>query len=134
MIHEESMRTFGARAPSGWLIPRRYVRSKGMRGGMTMDFQLVCGAGPYELDVLVRGFESPRLVDIAGQITRAERLNEPVCALPLSLVEAESHRIDAATSTDDFGEFGFASRPDRMYGIQLGDAADAPCVLVWEGD
>ena len=127
------MRKDGVTVPIGWIVAECRPRTLEIRGGMVSDFQLVCGAGPYEVDVLVRGFESPAVVDIAGQVTRADRFDEPVSDLPLALVESQTRRIEFSTSTNEFGEFGFSSSPGPVYGIRLGDGEDAPCVLVWEG-
>jgi hypothetical protein len=54
--------------------------------------------------------------------------------LRLELVEAAGAYPVTQARTDDFGEFDMASRDKRRrYGLRVGDAPDAPCVLVWEG-
>ncbi len=117
-----------------WLIPQTVRFRRDQRAGMLADVQLVCGVGDFELDVFVCEREGPLRLDINGQITRAGSIHDPVADLQLSLVEPEAPSVVDGTATDRFGEFGFASLSERPYGLRLGTAADAPCVLVWEGD
>ena len=121
------------KAPNNWIIPRRIVHETGVRSGALADVQLVCGAGPFELDVLVRNLERRFRLEFQGQVTHAGRIHEPVTSLPLWLVEADATEPVDRTNTDEFGEFGFASSRDGRYGLRLGESGDAPCVLVWEG-
>jgi hypothetical protein len=105
----------------------------GLRAGALADFQLICGAGPYELDLLVRDLEAEPTLEFAGQVTRGGWMNEPVPDLPMILVEASRSDVVAEAETDGFGEFGLSSAREGHYGLLLGDGEDAPCVLVWEG-
>lgn len=114
----------------GWIVPRRVVVTNG-RGSLA-DLHLICGAGPYELDILMR--EAPRELEMTGQVTRAGRIFEPVARLPLMVVETPSVMAVASTETDSFGEFDLASPRDGRYGVRLGEGDDAPCVLVWDGE
>jgi hypothetical protein len=120
--------------PASWIRPKSVRRSEGHRGAATADLQIICGAGPYEIDVLVREHASPEGLDVTGQVTRAENLHEPIPSLPLTLVEAEQFRSVEEGRTDDYGEFAFGHHRKGVYGLRLGTDANAPCVLVWEGD
>ncbi len=119
----------------GWIVPQRVrpARAAG-RGEALVDLQLVCGAGPYALDVLLREQAKGGVLDIVGQVTLAESIYEPVAHLRLDLVEAAGSETVACTETDNFGEFDFASKGEGIFGLRLGDASDAPCVLIWEGE
>jgi hypothetical protein len=120
--------------PSAWIVPKRIRRPRGARAGALEDIQLICGAGPYELDILVREHDGPTQLEIVGQVTLAGRVYEPVPNLRLQLIEAHGEYPVQQARTDDFGEFDLASRAKRSrYGLRVGDASDAPCVLVWEG-
>ena len=121
------------RAPAGWIVPEVVVRRVEGRAGIPPGIQLVCGAGPFELDVLVRDLEAERRLEFAGQVTLGGSVYEPVSGLPLKLVEAEGELAVASSTTDGFGEFDMESERSRQYGIRLGGSRDAPCVLVWEG-
>jgi hypothetical protein len=125
--HDES------RHLAGWIVPRRIARPHPTRAGVLADYQLVCGAGEYELDVIVREIESPQRIDIGGQVTRAMALHDPARDVPLTLVEARGSQVVARTRTDGFGEFDFAAACGTRYGLRVGDGGDAPCILVWEG-
>ena len=119
----------------GWIVPRRIRPARATaRCEALVDLQIVCGAGPYELDVLLREQANRGVFDIVGQVTRAESIYEPVRQLSLQLVEARGSETVALTETDSFGEFDFASAGQGTFGLRLGDAADAPCVLIWEGE
>ena len=122
-----------ARFPARWLRPSRTEVAAGVRAGMLADANLVCGAGPYEVDVLVREFESPRCLEITGQITRAGHVHEPIADLPIALVEPDATQIVTATATDPFGEFDLAADMSSPYGLRCGTGEEAPCILVWEG-
>jgi hypothetical protein len=115
-----------------WIRPQRVEFVGAQRAGMLADTKLVCGAGPYEVDVLVRQFGRPRGLEFLGQITLAEHLDQPVAGLPLSLVRARPAGVVTDTNTDDFGEFDLASDQSGSHGLRLGIEPDAPCVLVWE--
>jgi hypothetical protein len=120
--------------PTSWIVPKRIRRPRGVRTGALEDIQLLCAAGPYELDVLVREHEGPTRLEIVGQVTLAGRVYEPVPNLRLQLIEAHGEYPAQQARTDDFGEFDLASGETRKrYGLRIGDAPEAPCVLVWEG-
>lgn len=119
--------------PNHWIRPGEAKMNGGARVGQLADTQLVCGAGPYELDVLVRELEGPCGVDFVGQITRAESIHEPVSDLELTLVAAQGDQEIGDTHTNEFGEFAFGRQPNTAYGLRVGAHPDAPCVLVWEG-
>ncbi len=122
-----------ARTVPGWIRPRRIESRHSLRTGALADYQLVCGAGPYELDVLVREVEETPILKYQGQVTLAGRIHEPAADLSLYLIEATTPDTLVGTNTNTFGEFGLASRRDGCYGLRLGSASEAPCVLVWEG-
>ena len=117
-----------------WLRPETLRLCTNVRTGMLADLQLVCGAGPFELDVVVAEHASPPSLDINGQVTRAGCIHEPVRSLELSVIEAVDRRVVGGTATDEFGEFGFAALAAQPYGLRLGDRPDAPCILIWEGE
>jgi hypothetical protein len=119
--------------PAGWIRPRQRSHAGRRRAGALADVQLVCGAGDFELDVLVREFDGPSAVELLGQLTRADALHEPAPRVPLSLVSADETPV-SSTQTNSFGEFGFDRRPTAAYGLRVGDGPDAPCVLVWDGN
>ncbi|MCP5069488.1 MAG: hypothetical protein GY946_23215 [bacterium] len=119
--------------PDSWIRPEPLQRPARMRAGQRADTQLVCGVGPYELDVLVREFACGGDLELLGQVTRAERIHEPVSDLEMQLIVAPACTRIGATQTDQFGEFAFGRQPEAAYGLRLGPGEDAPCVLVWEG-
>lgn len=119
---------------NGWILPRKVERPADQRAGVLADHQLVCGAGDYELDVIVREIDAPQRLDIGGQVTQAQALHDPARHVPLRLLEAQGKAIVSSTETDDFGEFDFSARPGCRYGLLVGERRDAPCVLVWDGD
>jgi hypothetical protein len=121
-------------APDGLLVPTHVPRPADKRAGVLADHQLVCGAGDYELDVIVRELEGPQRLDIGGQVTQAESLHDPARHVPLRLLEAKGRVVVAETKTDEFGEFDFSAKPGPRYGLLVGERRDAPCVLVWDGD
>ncbi len=135
IVHAAQQRARAPVAPDlpNWIRPQRVHASGGSRAGMLADTKLVCGAGPYEVDVLVREFAAPECLEFLGQVTRGDSIHHPVAELPLSLVRAEPGEVVSTTSTDEFGEFDLSSDPVGAYGLRLGDDDDAPCVLVWEG-
>ena len=119
----------------GWIVPQRIRTSRAAaRGEALVDLQLICGAGPYELDVLLREQGNGGVLDIIGQVTRAESIYEPVSSLRLDLVEGRGSETVACTETDNFGEFDLAAEREGIFGLRLGDATDAPCILIWEGE
>ncbi|MHC4934464.1 MAG: hypothetical protein ACYTGV_20000 [Planctomycetota bacterium] len=118
---------------TGWYIPRRVVAAGSTRGVAPAYLQLVSGAGPYELEVLVRKADNPARLELVGQVSNASRWYDPVADLRLELVEADSSEAVADTRTNDFGEFDLITPGEACYGLRLGDAEDAPCVLVWGG-
>jgi hypothetical protein len=121
------------RLPEHWLRPRRIDLAAGLRAGALADTSLVCGAGPYEVDVLVREYEAPRSLEIVGQITKAGHVHEPISDLPVALVDPDETQVVTATATDPLGEFDLAADLSGPYGLRCGTGEEAPCVLVWEG-
>ncbi len=119
--------------PADWIIPDRKSHTRHERGLALSDLQLVCGVGPYELDILVREQLSAPTLQIVGQVTLGDRIYEPVADLPLVLVKANMSDTVADTRTDNFGEFNMESDRSAAYGLRLGRDEDAPCVLIWEG-
>lgn len=120
------------RLPYGWIRPLAVMEIVSTRSGMPAGLQLVCGAGPYELEVLIQDLERDRRIEVAGQVTHARSVFEAVSGLPVTLLLSGDEPPLARTTTDGFGEFDLRSRPQSRLGLRLGDDADAPCVLVWE--
>lgn len=122
--------------PDGWMSPRRVVRRRGGVGdAVTEDVQLLCDAGPYELDLLVRVHPARGEFDLLGQVTLGGSIYKPVAHLELTLLEGTHRREAARTRTDDFGEFDLMSGDVALvYGLRVGEGDQAPCVLVWDGD
>jgi hypothetical protein len=119
----------------GWIVPMRIaVPNDRARGAAGADLHLICGAGPYELDILMRERERAAQLEMAGQVTWGGSIYEPVSGLDLELVEARVDQSVTATQTDEFGEFDLLSPSQGVYGVRLGEAEDAPCVLVWDGE
>jgi len=114
--------------PESWIVPPRIVKVKGVRGSDQPDLQILCDAGPYELDLLVRPFKQ---LEFYGQVISAEHVFQPAIDLEVTLVWSDAD-IEA-TRTNAFGEFRFASARRGAYGLRLGQEASAPCVLVWGG-
>jgi hypothetical protein len=121
----------------------QWNRSEGVsasrRGGVgdevTDDVQLLCDAGAFELDLLVRVHPARGEFDLLGQVTLGGSIYKPVADLELTLVEGGDRREAACTKTDDFGEFDLMSQDARrVYGLRVGAGAEAPCVLVWDGN
>jgi hypothetical protein len=121
--------------PNGWNSPRRVVRRRGGVGdAVTDDVQLLCDAGPYELDLLVRVHPERGEFDLLGQVTLGGSIYKPVADLELTLIEGSDRREAARTRTDDFGEFDLMSGDAHLvYGLRIGEGPEAPCVLVWDG-
>ena len=115
-----------------WIQPKTVTRARGRRSGAAADYQVVCGVGPFELDVLVRDCEDERTLNYVGQVTLADHVEEPAVRLPVRLVGVPLPQ-SPPTATNDFGEFALASGRAGIYGLKLGEGADAPCVVVWEG-
>ena len=122
------------RIPTDWIVPERNALTRKVRGVALADVQLVCGAGPYELDILIREQLSTPSLQVVGQVTLADRIFEPVSDLPLTLVKAETPEPVLDTRTDKFGEFDMLSERTAVYGLRVGDEKDAPCILLWEGE
>jgi len=132
----ESFRETAKRSTGGheaWIVPKLVVVGRDARGGALADFHIVCGAGPFELDVLVREHETMPELEIVGQVTRSGHIYDPVTNLPLGLVATADTEPVVEATTDSFGEFNLGWRRDGAYGLRLGSRPDAPCVLVWEG-
>ena len=120
--------------PAGWLRPASLRTGSARRTGVVSDLQLVCGVGIYELDVLVRELDRPHELEFIGQLTRADAINVPAVEVALTLVRPDEAWPIASTRSDSFGEFAFGRLPSAAYGLRVGDADDAPCVLVWDED
>jgi hypothetical protein len=116
-----------------WIRPDLVVHRRPLRTGVLADFQLICGVGDYELDILVREHEAPLRLEIGGQVTRANEVHVPVPGLELTLLDATAETVVTSTSTDEFGEFVFDSQSQDRYGIRIGIAPDAPCVILTDG-
>ena len=116
-----------------WIEPRTVIHRGSQRAGALADFQLVCGAGSYELDILIRELEAPLRIEIGGQVTRGGELHEPVADLPIALVTAVDADVVTETSTDEFGEFVFDSQRQGRYGVRVGEGQGAPCIILWDG-
>ncbi len=113
--------------PQGWIAPKRAIAASGVRGGGS-EFQLVCGVGTYELDLLVRDFHE--VFELMGQVTEGESIYAPVRGLPVQLVDADGNPIGELGSTNEFGEFESKADERGLIGLRLGTGEDAPCVLV----
>lgn len=118
--------------PTGWIRPDAVIRSGSTRSGMPAGLQLICGVGPYELEVLVQDLERDGRLEFAGQVTKTGCVMEPVRDLAIELVCAVRRPPVASTRTDVYGEFDLNSGRDAAYAIRLGQGDDAPCVAVWE--
>ena len=116
-----------------WIRPDRVICRRTLRMGVLADFQLICGVGAYELDILVREHEAPLRLEIGGQVTRANQVHVPVSDLELTLLDATAETVITTTSTDEFGEFVFDSQRQDRYGIRIGKEPDAPCVILSDG-
>ena len=114
--------------PEGWLLPKR-VTWKSQRGAQSAEVQIVCGAGDYELDVIVRPHEG---LEILGQVTFADLVYEPATDLDIDLVRAGVEATEVRARTNDLGEFDMHSECEATYGLRVG-GPDAPCILIWEG-
>ena len=93
---------------------------------------LICGVGPYELEILVQDLGGGGQLEFTGQVTRSGCVLEPVRDLPVELVTPALQQPVAATRTDVYGEFHLASGRDRRVSIRLGQGGGAPCVGVWD--
>lgn len=137
VVFLESFKAIAFRLPDRrdeWIVPQRVVLGRGVRGAALADYQIVCGAGPYELDLLVREHESMPELEIVGQVTRSGQIYDPIPDLSLGLIEPSDPAPLVTTSTDVFGEFNLGWMRDGAYGLRLGEESDAPCVLVWQED
>lgn len=119
---------------SDWIKPRRISRVTALRTSITSDMQVICGAGPYHLDLLVRELEDSSELKISGQITCSERSDEPVSGLKLFLVAGDPQVTEAETETDEFGEISLAVPRRRRLGLCVGDEQEGPRVLIWGDD
>lgn len=128
----ETFRMRDQATPPGWIRPDIVVVEDQNRAGMPAGMQLICGAGPFELEVLVQDLERDRRLEFAGQVTRAGSVYDPVGGLPVKLVSEKESMPAAETETDGFGEFDLVSERGSRYGLRLGSGPGAPCVLVWE--
>jgi hypothetical protein len=122
------------RFPAAWIKPKRFRVAGNVRAGALADVSLLCNAGPYELDVLIRELPSPPSLAIAGQVTQAERIHEPVPALDLALLDPSSSGVVLATTTNEFGEFDFPTLGEEPYGLRCGEDPTSPVILLWEGN
>ncbi len=113
--------------------PRPAPRRKDLRCGAVSDIQLVCGAGRYEVDVLMRVSDTNDDLDVTGQITRADSVHEPVPDLTLIAFECDALRPVAKVRTDCFGSFELKLDQGGRYALAMGESTQAPCVLLWEG-
>ena len=116
-----------------WIRPDRVIHRRTLRTGVLADFQLICGVGEYELAILVREHEAPLRLEIGGQVTQADQVHVPVSGLEVTLLDATAETVITTTSTDEFGEFVFGSQRQDSYGIRIGEAPDAPCVILSDG-
>ena len=122
------------RWPADWIVPKCLCPvAQGRRGDVGTDVHLLCRAGDYELDVLVRDRAAGPCLEIVGQVTLSQHVFEPAPGLPLALVLAASSEAVHETRTNRFGEFDFGPSRGSAYGVRIGHGPEAPCVLVWEG-
>jgi len=115
-----------------WSTPEWRVSARHVRSASAADVHLVCGVGPYELDVLVRRQAAAPNLQVVGQVTRAGKIFEPVPALALALLPEGTAEPCADTRTDEFGEFDLVTETRQPCGLRLGDGHDAPRVLLWD--
>ncbi len=108
-------------------------RRSDLRCGARADVQLVCGAGRYEMDVLLRVSETSDELGVVGQVTRADSLHEPVPHLALVAYDCDSLRPVAEADTDAFGGFDMKLDQGGRYALAMGASSAAPCILLWEG-
>ena len=94
---------------------------------------LRCGAGRYEVDVLMRVSETTGDLGVVGQITRADSVHEPVPDLTLVAFECDALRPVARAQTDCFGGFEMKLDQSGRYALAMGESTKAPCILLWEG-
>ena len=113
--------------------PRPAPHRADLRSGTIADVQLVCGAGPYEIDVLLRVSDTSPDLDVVGQITRADSVHEPVPDLTLVAFECDALRPVAKACTDSFGGFELKLDQSGRYALAMGESTKAPCILLWEG-
>jgi hypothetical protein len=123
-----------ARRGASWIVPRRTPVATATTTPHRANVRIACVAGPYSLDLLLRECRAPAELRLVGQVTRADRIYEPVPDLPTELVFAADSETCATGRTDAFGEFDFACPVDRTYGLALGSGPDRPCVLLWDGE
>ena len=123
-----------AHRSANWIVPRRTPVATASATPHRANLRIACVAGPYSIDLLLRECDAPAELRLVGQVTRADRVYEPVADLPLELVFATDQGTCATGRTDAFGEFDFESPVHRTYGLALGSGPDRPCVLLWDGE
>lgn len=116
--------------PAKWVVPNRVARVEGVRSAGLPDFKMICTAGPYEVDVLVRPGQK---LELYGQVTRADDVYSPVSKVVMTLVDRDGWPVSRDVRTDDYGEFDLSTKRDGVFGVRIGEEPDAPCVLVWKG-
>ena len=115
----------------GWIVPEAAaVSGLGTRGARAPDLRLTCAAGPYDVDLLVHERPDPGRVEMTGQVLRLDGGHDPVCGLRLDVVEAGAPGVVTAAETDRFGEFDLRLPCEGRFGLRLGRAPEAPCVLI----
>jgi hypothetical protein len=123
-----------AKRGANWIVPRRTPVATATATPHHANVRIACVAGPYAIDLLLRECDAPAELRLVGQVTRADRVYEPVADLPLELVFATDSGTCATGRTDAFGEFDFVCPVNRTYGLALGTGPDRPCVLLWDGE
>ena len=91
--------------------------------------------------IVVVGDWTARIGDPSGRSKTRRMLDEATvrrnaeCYLEEFFRFVDPDQAEVRFQTEWFGEFDLASQDRRpMYGLKVGDDADAPCVLVWEGE
>lgn len=125
-------KTLLGRGP-GWIEPHQVEVDRELPTGMVADLQLYCSVGPYEIEIRVRGYDCPEILDIAGQVTRAESRHEPVVGLLFALVDVNGEDVFSMQLTDEYGEFGFSASPRGSLGVRVEGPEVSASILVWEG-
>jgi hypothetical protein len=122
----------GERDPSGWIRPRRIYRVTAVRTGIQTDYQLLCGTGMLDLNMIVREVDEPRRLELSGRVLTSEIEPRPVEGLPLTIVGPAGQTIGDTATTNEFGEFALTADVQGDCGIRLGATADSPCVHIRE--
>ena len=123
-----------AKRAANWIVPRRTPVATATATPHRANLRIACVAGPYTIDLLLRECNAPAEMRLVGQVTRADRVHEPVADLPLELVFSTNSGTCATGRTDAFGEFDFVFPVNRTYGLALGTGTNRPCVLLWDGE